>query len=178
MRLHGGHVFHVPREAIWACVFDPARLGRVLPGCERFEQTGPATYALALRINLPLLKGLYQGTIEVVDSTVPARLALRVRGTGPVGSVRGDGTFVLDALPPTMEGQQRPAVAGTSLTYDGNVEFGGMLRLLGAQAISPAARAVIERFFQRLEAEILAHEGSRAAGGPPEPAEPAPPGGA
>jgi carbon monoxide dehydrogenase subunit G len=168
MHLQGGHVFHVPREAIWACLFDPPRLARVIPGCERFAPVGPDTYALDLRISLPLLKGLYRGTIRVTDAVAPDHLTLHVDGVGPAGSVRGAGHFQLAALPPRSEeaphdrpdecagGPSGDPATWCSLTYDGDVQLSGMLRLFGAQAVSPAARAVIDRFFSRLEADVLA----------------------
>ena len=168
MRLQGDHIFHVSREALWALLFDPARLARALPGCERFEQTGPGTYALALRISLPVLKGLYQGVIVMDEAVAPARFRLRAEAQGPAGHVDGAGTFVLAPVAPPMTAGADGATPGqwTRLSYSGEVQFSGMLRLLGAQVVSPAARAVIDRFFGRLEAEV------RAAQAPPSPAAP------
>ncbi|GAC1435744.1 MAG: hypothetical protein NVSMB65_09740 [Chloroflexota bacterium] len=155
MRLQGGHVFHVSREALWGCLFDPARLARVLPGCERFEQTGPTTYALELRIALPVLKGLYRGTIHMDDALVPERFVLRAEAEGPAGRVHGSGSFALAAVP-ARAGGAAGDTSWSSLSYTGEVHFSGVLKLLGAQVVSPAARAVIDRFFGRLEAEVLA----------------------
>jgi len=155
MRLQGGHVFHVPREAIWDCLFDPARLARALPGCQRFEPTGPNTYAVELRISLAVLTGRYQGTITVDEAVAPQYFTLRAEGSGPGGRVRGGGRFDLELLPTPADAGA--VEVGCSLRYDGQVEFSGLLKILGAQVVSPAARAVIDRFFGRLEAEIVAH---------------------
>ncbi len=169
MRLQGSHVFHVPREAIWACLFDPARLARALPECERFEAIGPQTYALDLRISLPVLRGLYHGTIWVDDSVAPDHFLLRAEAAGPAGRVRGTGRFQFVTL--QAHGNASDIITTSSptsdewctLTYDGDVHFSGMLKLLGAQVVSPAARVVIDRFFQRLETNVLAHQRSATA---------------
>ncbi len=144
MRLHGRRLIPASPAGVWAFVMTPDRLRHCLPGCERFEASGPDTFVASARIGVGFLRSTYSGTIRVVEQRYPEHLVLEVEGGGPLGTLRARGTLTLAAAgAPGQDG----AAAATELVYDGEAQVGGRVAALGEPLLSATADKLIGLFF-------------------------------
>jgi|SRR5581483_1845972 len=144
MRIYGRRLIPAPPAAVWALVMTPDRLRRCLPGCERFEATGPDTFVASARIGVGFLRSTYSGTIRIVEQRYPEHLVLEVEGGGPLGTLRARGTLTLAAT--GAPGEAGPPTA-TSFVYDGEAQVGGRVAALGEPLLAATADRLIGLFF-------------------------------
>jgi uncharacterized protein len=100
MRIEGTYTFTAPIERVFAALADPAALGRILPGCARVQQLGPAgedgTAAFELRLRT---SDDHAATVSFRPTSArrPTYLRAELRGYGPLGAMTGGGHFDLVA---------------------------------------------------------------------------------
>jgi len=121
----------------------PDRLRACLPGCERFEASGPDTFSAQLRLGVGFLKGTYHGTVRVTEQRPHDTLGLAIEGSGLLGSLRASGTIHF-----------AHAGSATHLLYDGEASVGGRVGALGERVISAAATRLIDLFFSCLASKV------------------------
>jgi carbon monoxide dehydrogenase subunit G len=146
VRLAGRRTIRAPRETIWAFLLTPARLRHCLPGCERFEASGPDEYAATLRLGVAFLKGTYQGTVRVAEQRFPEYLVLHVAGSGALGSLTASGALTF------TEDERRPGT--TELHYQGEATVGGRITAVGERVINATAERLIGLFFDCLASQV------------------------
>ena len=149
MKLSGSYTFSAPREEVWELLNDPATLQRIIPGCERLEQTGENTYAANMKIGLAGVKGDYTGTITISDQQPPERYRLHGDGRGKPGFAKGTGNVELVAEP---DGR-------TTMRYTGEAQVGGPVAGIGQRLIEGAAKSIINQGLKALSAELEARHG-------------------
>lgn len=142
MKLTGEFIFNAPREKVWAILNDPAVLQRHMPGCESLEAEGEDAYKATLKVGVAAIKGTYTANLRITDKTPPERYTLHVEGQGGPGFVKGQGSVVLSA-----EG------GATRLTYDGDLQFGGLIARVGGRLLSGIAEKMTREFFESLGKE-------------------------
>jgi carbon monoxide dehydrogenase subunit G len=151
VKVTGQAVVRVPAQQLWAALHDPAVLARAIPGCERFEVTGPRTGELTVTTPLAAMSGSYAGRVSVADQRPPDLLILSLNGGGERGTIRADLTVRL-----------APAEAGSTLvSYDASGVIDGVVAGVGARLLASAG--------QRLATEFLAAIGDLAMAPPSEP---------
>jgi carbon monoxide dehydrogenase subunit G len=164
MKLSGSYTFAAPRKEVWELLNDPATLRRIIPGCERLEQTAEDTYAADIKLGLAGVKGDYSGTVRISDQHPPERYKLHGDGRGKPGFAKGDGTVELVAEPDGT----------TTMRYSADAQVGGPVAGIGQRLIEGAAKSIINQSLKALSAELESRHaqtnGSRA-----ETATPAPP---
>lgn len=146
MEVTGDYRFEASRDVVWRTLLDPEALKASLPGVERFEATGPETFALTLAIGLAAIKGTYQGTVRVWDQHPPESYRLTVDGQGKGGAVQGEAQLTLSDAP---EG-------GTLVTYVGTVKSQGVIARMGSRLLGGAAKLMVGQFMKSMEAQIAA----------------------
>lgn len=183
MKLSGSYTFSAPREEVWRLLHDPATLRRIIPGCERLEETGEDTYAADIKLGLAGVKGDYSGTVRISDKQEPERYRLQGEGRGKPGFAKGDGVVELSAEPDGT----------TTMRYSADAQVGGPVAGIGQRLIEGAAKSIVNQSLKALSAELEAHQatgdgpaaaeletkpasGAQTAAGPAEPqvAAPAP----
>ena len=90
MEVKGEHRFGAPRSSVWKLLHDPVALERAIPGCERFEEVGPNSYDVTVRVPIAAVRGIYQGNVTLSDAPAAA-LRSRRAATAPstrIGSSR------------------------------------------------------------------------------------------
>lgn len=152
MRFAGTRTFRAAPEEIWAYLMTPERLRRCLPGCERFEPTGPDVFGATLRLGVAFLKGTYHGSIRVTEQDHPARLGLAVEGSGALGSLHAQG--VLTFAPRAPAGGGGAAGRITDVHYEGESHVGGPIAALGEHVVEATSQRLIDRFFSCLANQI------------------------
>jgi carbon monoxide dehydrogenase subunit G len=143
MTLDGTHLFHAPRERVWAAFTDPGVLQRATPGCERLEPLGPDEFEATLSVGIAAVKGVYQGRLAITDKVAPESYTLHVEGNGRPGFVKGEGRLTLAE----QDG-------GTLVSIRAEAQVGGLIAAVGQRLIGAAGRMLIQQFFSALEAEI------------------------
>jgi uncharacterized protein len=144
MNISGSYTLNAPREQVWNALLDPDLLKRAIPGCESLEPTGDNQYAVRLNVAVAGVKGVYQGTLQMLDAQKPESYRVVLDGAGTRGIVHSDGVLRLETN----------AAGTTDLHYTGQAQLGGALASLGAQVASGAANMLVKQYFGRM-ADLL-----------------------
>jgi carbon monoxide dehydrogenase subunit G len=145
VEISGEYRFKAPKETVWEMMLDPDALKASMPGCERFEETGPEKYDITLKVGIAAIKGTYDGSVEVADKNPQDSFRLVVDGGGKPGKVLGDATMHL-----SVDGE------GTLVKYTGDVKAQGAIARLGSRLLGGAAKLMIGQFFKAMEKQVEA----------------------
>jgi carbon monoxide dehydrogenase subunit G len=143
MEVSGDHKFPAPRHAVWAALLDPQALQASMPGCEKFEEVGPRSYDLTIKVGIAAIKGTYTGNVKVIDPLENESYRLVVTGHGKPGSVQGDATLTLSDDGP-----------GTLVKYAGDVKAQGAIARMGSRLLGGAAKLMIGQFMKAMEKQV------------------------
>lgn len=143
MEISGEHRFAAPRAVVYEALLDPKALQASMPGCEKFDEVGPSSYDLTIKVGISAIKGTYSGNVMVADPVENESYRLIVTGSGKPGSVQGDAAMVL-----SDDG------AGTLVKYTGDVKAQGAIARLGSRLLGGAAKLMIGQFFKGMEKQI------------------------
>ena len=144
MEVTGEHRFSAPRAAVWEAMLDPKALQASMPGCERFEEVGPRSYDLTIKVGIAAIRGTYSGNVTVADPIENESYRLVVAGNGKPGSVQGDATLTLSDH----------AAGGTLVKYAGDVKAQGAIARLGSRLLGGAAKLMIGQFMKGMEKQV------------------------
>jgi len=144
VKLKGTFTFAAPRAKVWQILNDPAVLKRHMPGCESLEPIGPDEYSATLKIGVAAIKGTYRATLKIKDRKDLEGYTLRVEGSGKPGFVKGEGRVLL-----ADDGNQ------TVLTYDGDLQIGGLIARVGQRLLSGITEKMTRDFFESLGNEAV-----------------------
>ena len=95
MKITGSYTIDAPQDQVWAALNDIHVLARIVPGCERLEQTGENEYEGTVKIGIQTIKGAYSGRIRIEDIQPPNHYKLVASGRSANGVVDGAGTVDL-----------------------------------------------------------------------------------
>lgn len=143
MEISGEHRFAAPREAVYRAMLDPVALQASMPGCEKFEEVGPSSYDLTIKVGIAAIKGTYSGNVKVADPVENTSYRLVVQGSGKPGQVQGDAKLELS--------DDGPA---TVVRYTGDVKAQGAIARLGSRLLGGAAKLMIGQFMKNMEKQV------------------------
>lgn len=143
MKLEGQHILPAPPAKVWELLNDPARLAKLLPGCERLDPDGPDRFKAAVKFGIAAITGKYAGTLELSDKNPPKSMRMTISGKGIPGFVDGSGHLELS-------GQNGETV----LKYSGDATVGGMIASVGQRMIEGAAKKIVAQFFEAAAEEL------------------------
>src|SRR5690348_16594311 len=103
---------------------DPEVLAKSMPGCDQLTSIGPDEYEMKMKMSIASIQGLFAGKVKIEDQNPPASFKLSVEGTGKVGFMKGSGVLTLTAQE-----------TGTQVTYEGEVQVGGMIAGVGQRLV-------------------------------------------
>jgi hypothetical protein len=146
MKVAGEQILSASRERVWELFNNPARLSRLIPGCEKLEILGPDEYAGTMTVGIAAVKGVYSGKLKLEEKRAPEHYRMVVEGKGKQGFIRGSGTLDLSSK----------EAGRTVATYAGDVQVGGTLAQVGQRMIDSAAKMMIGQFFAAAAAELKA----------------------
>jgi hypothetical protein len=152
VELRGAYRLAAMRPAVWAAFHDAAVLREAVPGCRDLRAVGPGRFSGRVVIDLPLLKGLYEGTVTLSNESEPERLTISLAARGRGLRVEATGRVRLEE-----------ATGGTDVAYRGEVEVHGLLGVVARGVLHPAAHRLLERFFRDLARALAGWSGA----GPP-----------
>jgi uncharacterized protein len=162
VKITGTYTIDAPQEQVWAALNDVEVLARIVPGCERLDQTGENEYEGTVKIGIQAIKGTYNGRIRIEDIQPPHHYKLVASGRSANGVVDGAGTVDLAE----QDGK-------TILTYGGDAQIGGMLASVGQRLIEGASKQMINQSLKALVEQIALRNSAPTAAGETEPTAPA-----
>ena len=146
MEISGDYTFKAPVEKVWGILMNPEALKASLPGCERFDEVGPDSYEMTIKVGVGVIKGTYNGKISMADKEEPKHYKLLVSGQGAAGFLNGEGIFDLSEKGPEE----------TLVNYTGKANVGGTLAGLGARMLAPVAKKMGNDFFKSMDKQLQA----------------------
>jgi uncharacterized protein len=139
MKISGSYSLPFAPEKSYAVLQDPNVLTQCLPGVERMDKIGEDEYAMVMKMAIASFSGAFQGKVKVEDQQPFTSYRMVVEGTGKIGFMKGSGAL-----------QFQPEGEGTLITYEGDVQVGGMLASVGSRLIDTTSKMIIKRFFDKL----------------------------
>ena len=143
MKIEGSADIPAPREKVWAAFLDPDVLAQALPGCEKLEAIGPNEYKATMKVGVAAIKGTFEGKVKLSDLEPPNRYRMAVEGSGGPGFVRGDAGMQLSDVD-----------GGTKVSYDADVQVGGLIASVGQRMLGGVSRMMLDQFFGKMN-ELL-----------------------
>ena len=143
MKISGNYTIDAPREQVWDALNDIDVLARVVPGCQRLEQTGENEFEGTVKIGIQTIRGTYSGRIRLEDVQPPQHYKLVANGKSANGIVDGTGTVDLEE----QDGK-------TLLKYAGDANVAGTLASVGQRLIEGAAKQMINQSLKALVEQI------------------------
>jgi len=144
MKIEGSTDILAPIDRVWSALLDPATLAATIPGCEKLEAIGPGEFKAVLKVGVGPVKGTFEGKVRLSDQEPPHRYRMAIEGSGGPGFVRGDAAMEL-----------APVDGGTRVTYNADVQIGGLIASVGQRMLGGVSRMMLDQFFARM-AETLA----------------------
>jgi carbon monoxide dehydrogenase subunit G len=155
VKLAGEQILSAPPQRVWELFNDPARLSRLIPGCEKLEQLAPDEFGGTINVGIAAVKGAYTGRLKLDEIRPPEHYKMNVDGKGKQGFMHGAGT--LDLAPHDGNPDR------TVVRYAGDVQLGGTLVQVGQRVIESAAKLMLGQFFAAAEAELKAQAAGTVA---------------
>lgn len=146
MKLSGETTLRGGVDQVYAALNDPAMLVRTIPGCQRLEQVGEATYRATVLAGVASIKGTFDGDVRLTDQQAPHSFTLHASGAGAPGTVSAVARVFLSA---TIDGT-------TLLRYEADATIGGAIGGVGQRMITGVARRNATDFFANVDRELAA----------------------
>ena len=144
MRMEGRYTFAAKREVVWALLYDPLVLERVLPGCESFEAVAPNEYRITLFLRAGQISDRFVGTLHL-DRIVPfSGFDFQADGESQNGLVNSRGRAYLED-----ESDGR-----TVLCYEADLYVGGRLTAVSGRLLQTSARAFARRCLEAMDEQV------------------------
>jgi carbon monoxide dehydrogenase subunit G len=141
MDFNGSHEFAASRSKVYAAFFDPNILAAAIPGCEQARWVDPQTLDLVVEINIPGIKGDYEGQVKVSDQQEPSHFKLTLKRN----NVQGSATIDL-----AEDGGK------TNLTYKFEADLQGRYKVADNMVGAQAVKMLLSQFFKQVEKQITA----------------------
>jgi hypothetical protein len=154
MKLDGEHIFHGPRDEVWALIRDPEALAQALPGTETLTKLNENEYEGTMNVRIGPVAGVFTGKVLVSDETPPESCTLTAEGKGAQGFAKGVGRIQLtDAGDGT-----------TQMRYEGDVQIGGKLASVGQRSLDTVSKSMIRQGLTALDGALEARLAAKEAG--------------
>ena len=143
MKVAGHYMLDAPPGRVWPVIHDPTSLVRLIPGCEKLEQIGPAEYRGQMQLRLAAVAGKYETRVKLLESGEPYLTGFEGEVSGPAGSIRGSASFRL-----------LPAEDKTLLEYEGQGMIAGALATMNGRFVEGVARSLINQGLATLNKQL------------------------
>jgi carbon monoxide dehydrogenase subunit G len=80
VKVTGSYTLNAPIDKVWAFLMDPDSIAKVMPGCEELQETEPDTFAGTLNIGVAAVKGVYSGSVQLLDKSKPTHYRMLIDG--------------------------------------------------------------------------------------------------
>ena len=144
MKVEGSYEINAGINKVWDALNDPEILAKMIPGATALERVSENSYKATMNVGVGMIKGKFEGTIDLIDPIEPESYTLKVTAKGPGAFVNGTSDFKLTALSDTK----------TRIDVVGEAQIGGMLARVGQRLSGNAARSMMNQFFDNLKKSV------------------------
>jgi carbon monoxide dehydrogenase subunit G len=145
MNLQGQYSMPATVEQIWAVIFDPTFMAKVMPGCREIDQTGDREYKMKLVLGIPGIQGQYQGRMLITDTEPLRRIVGDIDATGGLGKFQGQGALEFESIAPGT----------TRMVYSADVEIRGPMASMAGDFFEQVADQLMRQSLDSF-ADLLA----------------------
>lgn len=128
---------------MWEALLDPTVLQATIPGCERFEATGPGQYAVTMRVGIAAIRGQYSGNVRIADENPHESYRLIADASGGPGKLQANIVIELDGT-----------TAATRVRYTADFQAQGPIARLGNRVLTGSANLLAGQFFKAMEKQV------------------------
>lgn len=139
MKVQGEYSLPLDQPAAWNLLLNTEVLARAMPGCESLTPIGPDEFEMKMKVAIASIQGLFAGKVRIADKNPPRSYRLILEGQGKLGFLRGSGLLTLS-----------PDGGATKVTYEGDVQIGGLVASVGERMLDMTGKMTIKRFFREL----------------------------
>lgn len=145
MKVEGVFTFDAPKAKVWESLLSPEVLAACIPGCQEFEEVGPDSYKVVMRVGVAAVSGMYTGKVEVADRIEMESYKMIVEGRGAGGGVKGEGLLTFS----DAEG------GGTLVNVVGDARVTGIVARVGQRLMGNASKLLMKQFFECLKSKVV-----------------------
>jgi carbon monoxide dehydrogenase subunit G len=139
MDFNGSHEFAASQSKVYAAFFDTTTLAAAVPGCREAKWLNPELLELIVDLNIPGLKGTYEGKVHVTEAQEPNHFKLGLHQN----NVQGGAAIDLST-----------AGSKTNLTYKFEAELKGPYKVADNVVGAQAVKMLLGQFFKSVEKQI------------------------
>ena len=147
MKLQGTQTINAPREKVFVMLQDPEILRLAAPGVQSMEKESEDTYKTSLELGIGPVRGVFDGSIVIVEKEEPELLVLSVEGQGGPGGVKAVGRLRLEE-----EGDK------TVIHWEGDPQMSGRIAAVGTRLIGGVAKKLAGQFFTIVDERAQTYE--------------------
>jgi len=145
LKVEGTYDFAAPRTHVYRSLRDPDLLQQCIPGCDSLTLQSDGRYLAHLSLKIAAIRGTFSGYVQITDENEATSYRLNVEGSGGPGFVKGTGLVTLS-----------DSEKGTHVEVAGDAQVGGMIAGVGQRVLLPAARMLMNQFFECMQQKIEA----------------------
>jgi uncharacterized protein len=143
LRIEFRQKYQAPRETVWFYLHNPDILAKTLPGCKRLQEAGKGHFLTEMGLDIGPVKGLFTGTVDLLELDKPNHYRLLLKGTGKPGELEADAFVYLEETED-----------GTEVRCDAEAHVTGVMASVGQRIMGGVARLLLGRFFKNVESEM------------------------
>jgi uncharacterized protein len=135
----GEYSFDIPQPLLWDVLRDPKALSLIIPLVTNMQQVAANQYTGSLFLRVGSMSGKFDGKIELLNMQAPTSYDLKVHGSSTIGQVSMTGGMRLE-----------PHNTGTTLFYEGNINYGGRIASVGSRLLEVSTRSLVQQSLETL----------------------------
>lgn len=143
MKIAGRYSFFSGPELVWARLLETEVLAGCIPGCREFTPVAEDEYKVVINAGFGAFSGTFNGTIKVLERDAPRSFRMLVEGKGPAGGLSGDALLTFHDVG-----------GATEIELVGDARATGILARLGQRLMAPAAKVMMDQFFDCLREKV------------------------
>jgi kynurenine formamidase/carbon monoxide dehydrogenase subunit G len=148
MKITGRYTFNAPTGKVWAAIYNPSTLLKIIPGCQQIEQISPVEYHGQFQLRLPAVVGAYQTYVKMIESQAPNYSRFEGEVEGTLGVIKGAASFWL-----------YETAGQTIIEYEGQGLITGSLARLDNRFAEGLAKSLINQGLAKLHQQLQTQEG-------------------
>lgn len=145
MKFEGRVEIKAPREAVYAFLTDPTKVGSCGPGVESVEMVDERHFTARAKVGVGFISARFVVHAEFAELEAPSRAVIKARGQAPGSAVDATATMTL-----TEQGEV------TVMDWQADVMISGTIASVGARLIEGTANKMSAQTFDCIQAKLEA----------------------
>ena len=144
MKFTGTLVIRAGRDAVWAFVTDPTKVGACGPGVETIEVVDATHFRARAKVGVGFITAKFVVDMEMAELDQPSRAVVKAHGQAPGSAVDAAATMRLGEA----------ADGDTTMDWEADVNISGTLASVGARLIEGTANKMIGQTFDCIRTKL------------------------